>query len=179
MLNRVFMLRYSQPLVPLLAVAAGVGWAAIPWRGARRLAGAGAVAAAAVITGGQLALLVGPHPANDLLAWLQPRLAPGQQVARLWPEYPVLDGTRYGLIRLDPWRPDLAAEARPDYIIMDDMALGPPTPALAGLLATRYREVARFAARPHLGGIAWDEGATPHDWKYSHPAFTVYRRIEE
>jgi hypothetical protein len=94
LLNRVFMLRYSQPLVPLLAVAAGVGWAAIPWRAARWPAGALALGAAAIITGGQLALLAGPHPANELLAWLQPRLAPGQQVARLWPENPVHDATR-------------------------------------------------------------------------------------
>ena len=104
-MNRVFMLRYSQPLVPLLAVAAGVGWAAIPWPVFRWTAGALAVGVAGVITLGQLSIMAGPHPANDLLAWLDSHLKPGQQVARLSAQYPPLDGGDIRLIRLDPWRP--------------------------------------------------------------------------
>ena len=175
-LNRVFMLRYSQPLVPLLAVAAGVGWAAIPRAGWRTAAGALAATSAGVITLGQLSLLTGPHPADGLPTWLVAHVGPGQQVARLWPAYPVLDEIRYRLVRLDPWRPDMPPGVHPDYVILDDMALGPATPALTGLLAGAYAPVARFAARPHLGPFAWDEGETPHDWKYSHPQLVVYAR---
>jgi hypothetical protein len=175
-LNRVFMLRYSQPLVPLLAVASGVAWAAIPRVWLRWAAGSLALAVAGWITLGQLTLLAGPHPANDLLAWLQANLKDGQQVARLWPEYPVLDERRFTLVRIDPWYPDLPAGSRPDYIIMDDMQLGPPSPALRELLARDYSNVARFGARPSIGSFTWDEGETPHDWKYSHPTFFVYAR---
>jgi hypothetical protein len=174
--NRIFMLRYSQPLVPLLAVVAGVGWAAIPRPGWRAAAGAVAMLVAGGMTLGQLSLLAGPHPADALGAWLDTRLQPGQEVARLWPEYADLDANRYQLIRLDPWRPDVPPGPAPDYIVLDDMQLGPATPALATLLAQQYMPVARFAARPHIGPFAWDEGPTPHDWKYSHPAFVVYAR---
>ena len=177
-LNRVFMLRYSQPLVPLLATAAGVGWAMMPRPGWRMVAGALALGVAAWMTLGQVALLTGPHPANMLLAWLNERLEPGQQVAQLWPVYPVLDADRFRLIRLDPWRPDLPPGNRPDYIILDDMQLGPATPRLLERLRAEYRPVARFGAQPHVGPFAWDEGTTPHDWKYSHPTFVVYARTD-
>jgi hypothetical protein len=174
-LNRVPMLRYSQPLLPLLAVAAGVALVVIPTRPLRWTVGALAIGAAGIITLGQLSIMSGPHPANDLLAWLQVHFQPGQTVAQIWPEYPPLDGGgEYRLIRMDPWNPQLTAGARPDYIIMDNMAFAPPSPALAGLLAKEYHEVAQFSARPHIGPFAWDEGTTPHDWKYSHPTFTVY-----
>lgn len=175
-LNRVFMMRYTQPLVPLLSVAAGVAWTAIPVANLRRGAGALALMAAGVITLGQLSLMGGPHTANELLAWLETHLQPRQYVARLWPEYPPLDGGSYRLLRLDPWRPDLPAGARPDYVIMDNMLFGPPTPALADALSRDYVQVATFSAQPRLGPFTWDEGVTPHDWKYSHPAFAVYRR---
>lgn len=173
-LNKVFVIRYSQPLLPLLAVAAGVAWAAIPLAWLRWGAGAIALAVASVITLGQLSIMAGPHPANDLLAWLQSHLQPGQTVAQIWPEYPPLDGGSYKLIHIDPWNPQLPAGARPDYIIMDNMAFAPPSPALAGLLTHDYYEVASFSVQPHIGPFAWDEGVTPHDWKYSHPTFTVY-----
>ncbi len=172
--NRVFMLRYSQPLVPLLAVAAGVGWAAIPRPSWRWLTAVGAVGVASVITFGQLSILADEHPANQLLTWLQGHLKPGEEVARLWPEYPILDTGPYKLTRIDPWAPDLLVAARPDYIIMDDMALGPVQPHLSGTLAEHYTQVVRFATHPHINDFAWDEGLTPHDWKYSHPTFTVY-----
>lgn len=178
-LNRVLMLRYTQPLVPLLTVAAGVAWAAIPRVRLRWAAGTVALAVAAWITLGQLSLMAGPHPANDLLAWLRANLKPGQEVARLWPEYADLDSRRYKLTRIDPWYPDLPPEARPSYIIMDDMQLGPPSPALRALLARDYEEVARFQALPGIAGVTWQEGETPHDWKYSHPTFTVYARTED
>jgi hypothetical protein len=173
-LNKVFVIRYSQPLLPLLAVAAGVAWAAIPLAWLRWGAGAIALVVASVITLGQLAIMSGPHPANDLLAWLQSHFQPGQTVAQIWPEYPPLDGGTYKLIRIDPWNPQLPAGARPDYIIMDNMAFAPPSPALASLLAHDYHQVATFSVQPHIGPFAWDEGVTPHDWKYSHPTFTVY-----
>jgi hypothetical protein len=175
-LNRVFMLRYSQPLVPLLAVAVGIGWAAIPRTGLRWVVGAVAVGVAGVVTLGQLSIMAGPHPANELLAWLDSHVKPGEQVARLWPEYPPLDGGAIRLIRLDPWRPAMPAGATPDYIVMDNMMLGPPDPALTGVIGEAYREVARFSVQPSIGPFTWDEGSTPHDWKYSHPAFVVYER---
>ncbi|MDQ3705603.1 MAG: glycosyltransferase family 39 protein [Chloroflexota bacterium] len=175
-LSRFHMLRYSQPLMPLLAVAAGVAWVAVPRPALRWAAGALAVFVAAWITLGQLSLMLAPHPANVLLSWLRDHVRPGQQVARVWPEYPLLDDRLYDLIRLDPWQPDLPPGIHPDYIILDDMQYGPPTDALTGLLAREYKEVARFSAKPHICSFAWDEGTTPHDWKYSHPTFMVYTR---
>jgi hypothetical protein len=175
-LNRVPMLRYTQPLLPLLAVAAGLGWAALPRPTWRWIGGAVAVLGAAVVTLGQLSLLAGPHPVDALQAWLVPRLQPGQQVAQVWPEYPVLDETRYQLVQIVPWAPDLAADVHPDYILMNDMLLAPPSAQLATRLAQEYREVARFSQQPHLGPFAWEEGQTPHDWKYSHPTLIVYAR---
>ncbi|HUP27929.1 MAG TPA: glycosyltransferase family 39 protein [Chloroflexia bacterium] len=174
MLNRVYMLRYSQPLVPVAAVAAGLAWASISRGIVRTAAGGAVILVAAWITLGQLALMTGPHPANSVLGWFKSNLKPGQQLARLWPEYPVLDDSRYRLIRLDPWRPELPAGARPDYIMLDDMQLGPADPKLIEMVAHDYREVARFGARPHVGPFTWDEGTTPHDWKYSHPTFIIY-----
>jgi hypothetical protein len=59
---------------------------------------------------------------------------------------------------------------------MDNMLLGPPQASLTTQIASNYRQVATFSAQPHIGPFSWDEGITPHDWKYSHPAFTVYAR---
>ncbi|MEP6776388.1 MAG: hypothetical protein ABJA50_12405, partial [Chloroflexota bacterium] len=174
-LNRVPMLRYSQPLLPLLAVSAGIALVVIPGRLLRWTVGALALGVAGVITLGQLSIMAGPHPANEVLAWLQGRFRPGQTVAQAWPEYPPLDGAgEYKLIRMDPWNPQLPDGSRPDYIIMDNMAFAAPSPTLAALLAHDYHEVAHFSTRPQIGPFAWDEGTTPHDWKYSHPAFTIY-----
>lgn len=175
-LNRVPMLRYTQPLIPLLCVAAGIGWAAVPSRILRGVAGAIAIAVAGVITLGQLSLMDGPHPADELSAWMRAHLKEGQVVARLWPEYPLLDEERYRLIRLDPWWPSLAPGERPDYIILDDMQLGPGDPQLTELVARDYEQVAIFQAQPRIGGFTWSEGTTPHDWKYSHPTLVVYAR---
>jgi hypothetical protein len=175
-LNRVSMMRYTQPMIPLLCVAAGVGWAAIPFRILRGVAGAIAIAVAGVITLGQLSLMAGPHPANDLSTWMRAHLKDGQVVARLWPEYPLLDEERYRLIRLDPWWPSLAPGERPDYIILDDMQLGPGDPQLKEMVARDYEQVATFQAQPRIGGFTWSEGTTPHDWKYSHPTLVVYVR---
>ena len=168
------MLRYSQPLVPLLSVAAGLAISRVPLPWLRWSAAGLAYAVAGVITLGQLSLMSGPHTANELLSWLQAHLRPGQQVARLWPEYPVLDDRLYRQIRLDPWRPDMPPGARPDYIIMDDMQLGEAAPSVTGLLAHDYVQVARFHTDPQVFGFSWAEGTTPHDWKYSHPTFVVY-----
>lgn len=175
-LNRIPMMRYTQPMIPLLCVAAGIGWAAIPFRLLRGVAGAIAIAVAGVITLGQLSLMAGPHPADKLSAWMRAHLKDGQVVARLWPEYPLLDEERYRLIRLDPWWPSLAPEERPDYIILDDMQLGPGDPQLKELVARDYEQVAIFQAQPRIGGFIWSEGTTPHDWKYSHPTLVVYAR---
>jgi len=57
---------------------------------------------------------------------------------------------------------------------MDNMMLGPPDPTLSDLIHKEYHEVARFSAKPSVGPFTWDEGDTPHDWKYSHPTFVVY-----
>lgn len=174
-INTVPMLRYTQPLIPLLAVAAGLGWAALPPAALRAAAGLCALAWAGVITAGQLALLVEPHPADRLAAWIAAQVPPGAQIARPWREYPPLVEARYRLYRLEPWRPALPADLHPDYVIADDM-MGAPDPTLPARLAAEYHEVARFATRPHVGSFAWDEGPTPHDWKYSHPSFIVYAR---
>ena len=178
-LNRVPMLRYSQPLIPLLAVATGISLVAIPKRFLRWTSAALAIVVAGVITLGQLSIMAGPHPANQLLAWLETNFMPGQTVAQIWPEYPPLDGAgEYRLIRMDPWNPQLPEGLKPDYIIMDNMAFAAPSPELEGLLAADYHEVAQFSAHPQIGPFAWDEGTTPHDWKYSHPTFTVYAPLK-
>jgi hypothetical protein len=44
------------------------------------------------------------------------------------------------------------------------------------LVESEYEEVARFGVRPFVLGIEWDEGRTPHDWKYSHPELVVFRK---
>ncbi len=175
-LNRVHMLRYTHVLLPLMAVCAGVGWAAISPRVLRWGLGLLGVVVAGWITLGQLSMLAGPHPANSLLSWLNGNLRPGDRVARLWPEYPVLDSRNYRLVRLNPWRPDISPGDRPDYIVLDDMALGPFTNRLTTMVANEYREVAWFGMRPQVFGYSWEEGETPHDWKYSHPTFRVYAR---
>jgi hypothetical protein len=178
-LNRVPMLRYSQPLLPLLAVAAGVFVVCIPTRILRWTTAALALGVAGVITLGQLSIMAGPHPANQLLAWLQSHLQRGQTVAQIWPEYPPLDGAgEYRLIRMDPWNPQLPSGSNPDYIILDNMAFASPAPQLADLLASQYQVVAQFSARPQIGPFSWDEGTTPHDWKYGHPTFTVYAPLK-
>ncbi len=175
-LNRIHMLRYTHVLLPLAAVCAGIGWAAISPALLRWGVGAVALAVAGWITLGQLSMMAGAHPANSLLSWLQANLRPGDEVASLWPEYPLLDQRKYQLVRLDPWRPDIAPGDHPDYIVLDDMALGPATERLTSLVVSEYKEVARFGSRPQVLGNSWDEGDTPHDWKYSHPTFKVYAR---
>lgn len=178
-LNRVPMLRYSQPLLPLFAVAAGVALVAIPTRILRWTSAAVAIVAAGVITLGQLSIMAGPQPANQLLAWVEAHIQRGQTVAQIWPEYPPLDGAgEYRLIRMDPWNPQLPQRSKPGFIIMDNMAFAAPSPELADLLATDYHQVAVFSAQPQIGPFTWGEGTTPHDWKYTHPTFTVFAPLK-
>jgi hypothetical protein len=45
------------------------------------------------------------------------------------------------------------------------------------LLRTRYEKAAEFRSRRILGRATLGEAGAPHDWKYTHAAMSLYRRL--
>jgi len=63
----------------------------------------------------------------------------------------------------------------PDYVLLDDLTTLDTREFLEKLKAN-YDLVADFRSDPQFAGIAFPEWHAPHDWKYTHPRITIYRR---
>jgi len=177
-LSRIPVARYALPLLPVLAVEAGVMFAAVPLRW-RLPAAAAALLPPLVLAAGQAGLLAGEHTAQRAGDWIAEHAPPGATVAQVWPEYPLLDARHvvpvplYTRSTAPAGEPGLAA----DFVVLDGLRLEPFTAGTRDALARGYEEVASFTRPPHLGPLVLPEPWPAHDWKYTHPALEVWRRV--
>jgi Dolichyl-phosphate-mannose-protein mannosyltransferase len=167
------LIRYDLPLLVLLALCAGIFLERVPgvWRYSLA-AVALAVPLAASIT--QIHYMRAPHPANVMLPRILEMVPPGSPITRLFRESPPLTEKAYPLgpkIFLD----DLT-QTKPGWVLMCDLPDHPYKPSTLALLKSSYQEVASAKIDPILSWATLGTRSEPHDWKYTHPTFTLYRK---
>lgn len=175
-LSRIPVARYALPLLPVLAVEAGIALGALRPRRRATLAGM-ALVPPLLLSVGQVGLMRDVHTAQRTADWMVAHSAPGTSVAQLWPEYPVLDGRRFTLHPLQTssdTRPRVPLSA--DLVVLDDLQIERFPAETQAALAHDYRPEVVFTRPPRLGPFVLPEPWAAHDWKYTHPALKVLRR---
>jgi hypothetical protein len=176
-LSRVPVARYALPLLPPLAVEAGVALSRLEPR--KRLpACVAALLPPLLLSLGQDGILAGTHTAQHAGDWIAQHAPAGATVAQLWPEYPLLDTRRVTPVPLHTR--STAAGAPPpaaDLVVLDDLQVEPFPDATQAALLRDYPPAATFTRRPAPGPLVHPEPGPAHDWKYTHPALRVLRRV--
>ena len=54
-----------------------------------------------------------------------------------------------------------------------------PPPRTRVLLAARYKRVGEWRIERQFAWATLGERGSPHDWKYTHPRLTLYRRLSQ
>jgi hypothetical protein len=172
-LSRFPMGRYAVPLLPFLAVAAGLAMARL--HGLRiALAVTAALGPELLYSGAAVAQLGLVHPYQRAADWIESNVPAGASLARLWAEYPPLEPGRHRLEMLqDPFALEGRAYApqAADVVVLDDLPLHAWRSELLADLAQNYREAARFGPQRPL-----PEPWRPHDSRYPGPAVRVLLR---
>jgi 4-amino-4-deoxy-L-arabinose transferase-like glycosyltransferase len=168
------LLRYDLLLLPWLAITAGVALTQMTprWRWPIGIAAvifplAGSVA--------QVQYMLCEHPANRALATILHVVPTGTAIARLTVEMPPLDRKIYPM-GPNPLLDDLTAQL-PEWVLTTDLADVEDPPENRALLANKYQEIAAFRCNRILSWATLGESGAAHDWKYTHPAMTLYRRV--
>jgi hypothetical protein len=172
-LSRFPMGRYELPLLPFLAVAAGLALANLRGAAARAVL-LGALAPPLAYSLAADAALYGAHPYAGAGAFIELRSPLGASVARLWSEYPPLDAERYPpLLLADPFalRGEGYRALESDFVVLDDLPLHGWREELRADLAAHYAE--RRFEKP----LPLPEPFAPHDSRYPRPSVTVYERL--
>jgi hypothetical protein len=167
------LIRYDLPLAMLLGLCAGIALQQFP----RHLAYPLAVAALAMPLAGSIAqidYMRSPAPANLALQRILEVVPPGTTISRLFREEPPLDQKVYPMGQ-NVLTDDLSKDP-PAWVLTMSLPDPPPLPSTVSLLRSSYDEVAHFESRRILAWGTLGEVGAPHDWKYTHPAFTLYRR---
>jgi hypothetical protein len=166
------LLRYVLPLTPLAAIAAAIAIVRLQSWG--NPLGAAALFVAGSAGFSVVSYRLAPHPANLALQVIERAAEPGQTVSRIMPEIPPLDPAVYpeGPNPLDG---DLAADP-PDWVVLSDLPLIAYPESTETLLRTQYDRTAVFRGRSAYTWATLGERGAPHDWKYSHPEMTIYRK---
>lgn len=165
-------IRYDLPLTVLLGLCAGVAIEQFPHRWRYALAAAALVMPLAGSIA-QIHYMRSPHPANLMLQRILEIVPPGSAISRLMAEAPPLDRKLYPMgpglfldeLLRDPTR----------WVLLSNLSDQYP-PGLLALLRTSYDEVARADAPPFLAWATLGEANAPHDWKYTHCNFVLYRK---
>lgn len=167
------MLRYELPLLPFLAIAAAIALDRIPryWRLA---AGAIALILPLAATVDQIRFMRAPHPANQILPLILQQVPPGTPIARLVAEMPPLDRKTYPM-GLNPLLDNLAANP-PVWVLLVDLPTQPYPLTTTRLLHQQYDVIGRAQDHPLFPWATWGVADAPYDWKYTHPAVTLFRR---
>jgi len=168
------LLRYDLLLLPWLAITAGV---ALTQMKPRRRWPIGITAIIFPLAGSvaQTHYMRCEHPANRALATILKTVPPGTAIARLTVEMPPLDRKIYPM-GPNPLLDDLTAQP-PEWVLTTDLADVEDPPENRALLAKDYDEVASFRCNRILSWATLGESGAPHDWKYTHPAMALYRRV--
>ena len=166
------LMRYHLPLAPVAAIAAAVAIGAAG-RWAKPL-GAAAVFVAGTVSFAVVSYRLAPHPANLALQVLERAVKPGQTVSRIMPELPPLDSSRY------PEGPNPLTEnlraGPPDWVVVSDLPIVGYPEDNQRFLRESYERTAVFRGRSAFSWATLGERGAPHDWKYSHPSMTIYRK---
>jgi hypothetical protein len=167
------LIRYDLPLAILLGLCAGIAIDRFPrpWRFP-----AAALALVMPLAGciAQIRYMRAPHPANVILARILELVPPGTPIARLFPEAPPLNLRVYPLGR-NVLMEDLAKDP-PTWVLTTDFPDIPYKTSTLSLLRSSFDEVAKAASQRVLSWATLGESPAPHDWKYTHATFTLYRR---
>jgi hypothetical protein len=168
-LSRFPMGRYELPLLPFLAVAAGLALARLGW-----IPLALVLAPPLAYSLAMDAALFGAHPYARAAAVIETRAPAGGSVARLWAEYPPLDAGRFTKLPLaDPF--GLTGQGYralgADFVVLDDLPLHAWRPELIADLQAHYS--AHHFGKPLLLPEPW----APHDSRYPRPEVIVYQRL--
>ena len=167
------LIRYDLPLTVLLGLCAGIALQQFPKRWAYPIA----VTALAMPLAGSIAqidYMRSPAPANLALQRILEVVPPGTPISRLGREEPPLDQKVYPMgqnFLLD----DLSQDP-PKWVLTTSLPDPSPLPSTVSLLHSSYDEIAHIESRRIFAWATLGEADAPHDWKYTHPTFTLYRR---
>jgi uncharacterized membrane protein YhaH (DUF805 family) len=174
------MIRYTLPLVPLIALAAALALTAgrireswRPWIYALSLC------IPLVSSWMQTMILVREHPARSAASWVASNIPEGSRIGQIWGEIPPVDRRRYDVHQLHGIFGHDAEDSQDrdrQFLILDNLPLQPFLPSFAERLAREYDLVAEFRSDPRIGRWTFPESDAPHDWKYTHPVVRIYRR---
>ncbi len=167
------LIRYDIPLVALLGLCAGVALEQFPNRWRYGLT----VVALIMPLGGTIAQIYymrSPHPANLMLQRILEVVPPGSAISRLTREAPPLD------LKIYPLGPNILladlTKDPPPWALTTSLVDEPYRPDTLALLRSSYDLVANFESHRILEWATFGEAAAPHDWKYTHASYTLYRR---
>ena len=165
------LLRYSLPLLPGLVGLAAFAATRTRWS---HLIGATALAIAGAASSAQVAYRLAPHPANLTLRVLRQAGEAGQAVSNPMPTAPPLSSDRFPP-GPNPLLEDLTSDP-PEWVVITDLPIvGYPRDNVE-FLRENYRKTAVFRSRRRHAWATLGESGAPHDWKYTHPEMTLYRR---
>ena len=139
-----------------------------------------------LFTYSQVEILTREHTVNQAFRWVERHLPPGASITKGWPEIPVLNPEKYRvrnfytgerLVDFRNFFVEPGGESYfPDYVLLDHLDKFHMRAEFLEKLNANYDLVADFRSEPQLAGIAFPEWDPPHDWNYSHPRITIYRR---
>jgi uncharacterized membrane protein YhaH (DUF805 family) len=174
------MLRYTLPLVPLIALAAALALTAARIRESwRPWIYVLALCIPLLSSWMQTMILVREHPARSAARWVASNIPDGSRIGQIWAEIPPLDRRRYDVHQLHGIFGHDAEDSQDrdrQFLILDNLPLQPFSPSFAERLAREYDPVAEFRSDPRIGRWTFPEVDAPHDWKYTHPVVRIYRR---
>jgi Dolichyl-phosphate-mannose-protein mannosyltransferase len=174
------MIRYTLPLVPLIALAAALALTAARIRESwRPWIYALALCIPLVSSWMQTMILLREHPARSAAHWVASNIPDGSRIGQIWAEIPPLDRRRYDVHQLHGIFGHDAEDAQDrdrQFLVLDDLPLQRFLPSFAERLARDYDLVAEFRSDPRIGPWTFPESDAPHDWKYTHPVVRIYRR---
>ena len=180
------MIRYTLPLVAFAVIPIARVLQTIGHSGWGRAVACCLILSAFVFTYSQVAILNREHTVNQAFRWVSRHLPSGASIAKGWPEIPVLNPEKYRVRNF--YTGERMVDFRyffvepngesyyPGYILLDDLTNLNTQAEFRKKLNANYDLVADFRSDPHFAGITFPEWDAPHDWKYSHPRITIYRR---
>jgi hypothetical protein len=167
------LVRYDLPLAIFFGVAAGTALARLPER--VRIAAMG-VALVMPVAGclAQIRYMRAMHPANLMLGVVPSTVPQGTAISRLFRESPPLDEKIY------PLGPDVfmsnLESAPPQWVLLSDLPDQSFREENRAFLARNYEVAAHAEISRWLTWATFGDRGAPHDWKYTHPRFTLYRK---
>jgi hypothetical protein len=167
------LLRYDLLVLPWLALAAGVALARLSPR-LRLPVGCAAILFPLAASVAQIHYMRSPHPANMALDMILREVPPGTAIARIAAELPPLNRKVYPMGG-NPFMDDLGLNSA-NWVLTADLPDVEYPPENQELLAREYDVAGRFQSQRILAWATMGESGAPHDWKYTHPEMTLYRR---